>query len=469
MPTAQTKTVALFASKLGYQTRSFESAARRLNVQLAYVTDRCHELSDPWNDNAIAARFANPEEAAATAMQSLRQKSLDAILALGDAPAVAAAYAARGLGLVANHPAAAEACTNKFRMREVLRDAGLFDAPTNFWFRRIPLSPEPESALLGIQFPCVLKPLSLSASQGVMRANNRDEFRAAARRLSRLLERPDLQMKSPSSPREALVEEYVPGVEVAVEGILTAGELKLLAIFDKPDPLEGPFFEESIYVTPSHFSAAQQSAIRDRAIQAIRAIGLTHGPVHAEFRINERGVWPIEVAPRPIGGMCAASLSFVSSQHCPEPVPQDNSHASVVSSSESDPSLSAPISLEEVILRHTIGENIYDWQRESAASGVMMIPVPSSGILEKVTGIDEAKRVQHIMNVQITARLHDQILAWPEGSSYLGFIFAKAESPAAAEHALRQAHSKLHFQIQPTLTVEHPVSGKVFDPRNSVL
>jgi len=276
-------------------------------------------------------------------------------------------------------------------------------------------------------------------------------------------------MKSPSSPREALVEEYVPGVEVAVEGILIAGELKLLAIFDKPDPLEGPFFEESIYVTPSHFSAAQQSAIRDRAIQAIRAIGLTHGPVHAEFRINERGVWPIEVAPRPIGGMCAASLSFVSSRHRPEPDTQNNSHASVDSSSESHPSLSAPISLEEVILRHTIGENIYDWQRESAASGVMMIPVPSSGILENVTGIDEAKRVQHIMNLQITARLHDEILAWPEGSSYLGFIFAKAESPAAAEHALRQAHSKLHFQIQPTLPVEHPVTGKVFDPRNSVL
>jgi biotin carboxylase len=437
MPIAQTKTVALFASKLGYQTRSFECAARKLNVQLAYVTDRCHELADPWNDNAVAARFANPEEAAATAMQSLRDKPLDAILALGDTPAVAAAYAARGLGLVANHPAAVEACHNKFRMREVLRDAGLFHAPTNLWFRRIALSPEPESALLGIRFPCVLKPLSLSASQGVMRANNRDEFRAATRRLAHLLERPDLQMKNPSSPREALVEEYVPGAEVAVEGILIAGDLKLLATFDKPDPLEGPFFEESIYVTPSRLSAPQQSAVQDCAIQAIRAIGLTHGPVHAEFRINERGVWPIEIAPRPIGGMCAASLAFVALRN------------------------SEPIALEELILRHAIGENISDWHRASAASGVMMIPVPASGILEEVTGIDEAKRVPHITDVQITARLHDEILAWPEGSSYLGFIFAKAESPAAAAHALREAHSRLHFQIQPTLPVEHPVTGKV--------
>ena len=434
------KTVALFASKLGYQTRSFESAARKLNVQLAYVTDRCHELSDPWNDQAIAARFANPEEAAATAMQSLRDKPLHAILALGDAPAVAAAYAARGLGLVANHPAAVEACRNKFRMREVLRDAGLFHGPSSFWFRRIPLSPEPESALLGIQFPCVLKPLALSASQGVMRADNREEFREAARRLARLLERPDLQMKNLSSPREALVEEYIPGAEVAVEGILIGGELKPLAIFDKPDPLEGPFFEETIYVTPSRLSSQQQSAILDRATQSIRAIGLTHGPVHAEFRINDRGVWPLEIAPRPIGGMCAASLAFSSAQY------------------------SEPIGLEELILRYAIGEDISTWQREHSASGVMMIPVPASGIFDQVDGVEEARVTADVTDVQITARVHDEILAWPEGSSYLGFIFAKAESPAAAEHALRQAHGKLHFQIHPTLPVKHPVTGKVLDP-----
>jgi biotin carboxylase len=440
MSIAPTKTVALFAAKLGYQTRSFESAARKLNVQLTYVTDRCHELSDPWNDQAIAARFANPEQAAATAMQSLRDKPLDAILALGDAPAVAAAYAARGLGLRASHPAAVEACLNKFRMREVLRDAGLFDPPTNFWFRRIPLSPEPESALLGIQFPCVLKPLSLSASQGVMRANNREEFREAARRLAHLLDRPDLQMKNPSSPREALVEEYIPGVEVAVEGMLIDGELKLLAIFDKPDLLEGPFFEETIYVAPSRLPSQQQSAILDRATQSIRAIGLTQGPVHAEFRINDRGIWPLEVAPRPIGGMCAAALAFSSTQY------------------------SEPIGLEELILRYAMGEDISAWQREHSASGVMMIPVPTSGIFDRVDGVDEARVTADVTDVQITARVHDEILAWPEGSSYLGFIFAKAESPAAAEHALRQAHSKLRFQIRQTLPVEHPVTGKVLDP-----
>lgn len=433
MTTSQNKRVALFASKLGYQTRSFETAAQKLGVRLAYVTDRCHELSDPWGDQAIAARFANPQEAAATAMTALRGKSIAAILALGDAPAIAAAHAARGLGLAGNHPAAVEACHNKFRMREAFRDAGLL----NPWFRTVPLSLQPEPALLGVQYPCVLKALSLSASQGVMRANSHDEFRDATRRLARLLDRPDLQMKSASPVREALVEGYISGVEVAIEGILIDGELKLLAIFDKPDPLEGPYFEETIYVTPSRLSPQQQDAIGISATQAVRAIGLSHGPVHAEFRINERGVWPIEVASRPIGGMCAATLTFAPQRHA------------------------ECIGLEELILRYATGEDISVWHRESVGSAVMMIPVPSSGIFEQVSGIDQAKEVSHVTGVEITARLHDTIVAWPEGSSYLGFIFAKAEHPADAERALREAHGRLHFQIRPPLPVEHPVTGKI--------
>lgn len=438
MSAPQHKTVALFASKLGYQTRSFESAAHRLGVRLAYVTDRCHELSDPWGDRAIAARFANPEEAAATAIQALRQLSLDAILALGDAPAVAASYAARGLGLSGNHPAAVEACRSKLRSREVFREAGLLTP----WFRNIPLSPEPEPALLGIQYPCVLKPLSLSASQGVMRANNREEFREAIHRLQNLLKRPEILTANPSAAAAALVEEFIPGVEVAVEGLLVDGELKLLAIFDKPDPLEGPFFEETIYTTPSRLSAVLQQEIARTATDAVHALGLTHGPVHAEFRLNDRGVWPIEVAPRPIGGMCAAALCFASYQH------RDSI---------------GQIGLAELILRHAIGDDISSWQLEPQASAVMMIPVPSSGVLRQVDGVDSASRVRHVTNLQITARLHDTILAWPEGSSYLGFIFAKAENPAEAEHALREAHGHLRFYIEPSLPVEHPVTRKVLN------
>jgi biotin carboxylase len=427
------KSILLFASKLGYQTRSFDAAARRLGVRLVFVTDRCHELSNPWGDDALAVRFDAPEHAAGRALQEFRKRHFDGVVALGDRPTIAAAYTARGLGLAANHPVAVEACHNKLRMREVFREAGL-PSP---WFRAVALTPEPEPALLGIKYPCVIKPMSLSASQGVMRADNRDDFLAAISRLKHLFERPELRWQREGDFSQALVEDYIPGEEVATEGVLIDGALKLLTIFDKPDPLEGPFFEETIYVTPSRLSAQQQEAILRSAENAARAIGLAHGSMHAEFRINERGVWPVEIAPRPIGGLCARSLEFCSPEH---------RHL---------------ISLEELILRHAIGEDISSWQREELASGVMMIPVPTSGTLESVSGIEDARHVRGVTEVEITARMRDTILAWPEGSSYLGFIFAKAETTNDVEDALRSAHSRLRFNIRETLPVEHPITGKI--------
>jgi hypothetical protein len=426
------KAVLLFASKLGYQTRSFDAAARKLAVRLVFVTDRCHELANPWGDDALAVRFDAPEHAAGRVLSEFRKRRFEGILALGDRPAIAAAYAARGLGMPANHPAAVEACHNKLRMREVFREAGL---PTP-WFRAVPLSPEPEPALLGIRYPCVLKPLSLSASQGVVRADNREEFAAAAARLTRLFAEPDMRLQRESDFTQVLVEEYLPGVEVALEGLLIDGVLKPLAVFDKPDPLEGPFFEETLYLTPSRLSPAQQAALERAARQAVRAIGLTHGPVHAEFRINDRGVWPIEVAPRPIGGLCARALEFRSPG-------------------------SEAAGLEELILRQAIGEDVSGWRREESASGVMMVPVPRSGILEAVEGVEEAAHLPLITGVQITARIHDRILAWPEGASYLGFLFAKAGSAGEVEQALRAAHARLRFTIREPLPVEHPVTGRL--------
>ncbi len=300
------KRVLLFASKLGYQTRAFNAVAEKLGVELVFVTDRCKRLEDPWNDRALSAHFETPEAAARSVIHSLEGPAIDGILALGDRPTPAAAHTAKGLGLAFHHPASVEACRNKNRMREVFRAAGL-PVP---WFRTVPLRPLPEPSLVGISYPCVLKPLSLSASQGVVRANNRDEFVAGASCLKHLLDSAEIRATREPNLDQMLVEGYLSGKEVAVEGLLTEGELRTLAIFDKPDPLEGPFFEETIYVTPSRLTAAQQQAIENSCLNAVRALGLTHGPVHGEFRLNEDGVWPIEIAPRPIGGMCARALRF---------------------------------------------------------------------------------------------------------------------------------------------------------------
>src|SRR5256714_11323727 len=300
------KRVLLFANKLGYQTRSFDEAARKLRVELVFVTDRCHQLEDPWGDRAIPVHFELPEAAAYTAMEAVRSdgQGLDGGLALADRPAVAAAYVARGLGLQYNHPAAVEACRSKLRMREVFRDAGL-RVP---WFRAVALQPAPEPALLGVTYPCVLKPLSLSASQGVIRANNREEFLAASAQIQRVLNSPEIVSIHETNRDQILVEGYIAGTEVSVEGLVTDGALRILAIFDKPDPLVGPYFEETIYVTPSRLPDSQLRAVERCAAETVRALGLSHGPVHAEFRINDEGVWPLEVAPRPIGGVFARPL-----------------------------------------------------------------------------------------------------------------------------------------------------------------
>jgi biotin carboxylase len=429
------KKVLLFAGKLGYQTRSFDEAARKLGVHLLFVTDRCHQLEDPWGDRAIPVHFESPEAAAYTVMETVRSQKdeVDGILALGDRAAVAAAYVARGLGIPYNHPSAVEACRSKLRMREVFRDAGL-RVP---WFRAVNLQPAPEPALLGISYPCVLKPLSLSASQGVVRANNREEFLAAVTQIHRVLNSPDILSIREMNREQILVEGYIPGAEIAVEGLLSDAVLRVVAIFDKPDPLVGPYFEETIYVTPTRLMESQRQALEHCATEAVRALGLTHGPVHAEFRINEDGVWPLEVAPRPIGGLCARALRFASTD-------RGNS-----------------IGLEELLLRHAAGLPGSNAPRESDASGVMMIPVPRSGVLEKVDGEEAARAVANICDLQITARLHDFIAAWPEGSTYLGFLFARAETPGAVEKALRAAHEKLRFTLRERLPVEHPATRRM--------
>jgi hypothetical protein len=282
----------------------------------------------------------------------------------------------------------------------------------------------------------------LSASQGVMRANDHEEFLQAAARLGKLLNSPELRANAGKEIDRILVEGYLPGKEVAVEGLLTEGTLKILAIFDKPDPLEGPYFEETIYLTPTRLPGRLQKEVERCTLAAAQALGLSHGPIHAEFRINEEGVWPIEVAPRSIGGLCARALRFRIEDE------------------------REPIGLEELLLRHALELPVRGAKREESSSGVMMIPVPKSGILERIKGEEAARTMKGITELIITARLHDYIAAWPEGSSYLGFIFARGKEPAEVEASIRAAHKKLAFSIVPRLPVEHPASGRFIGEPN---
>jgi len=415
--------VLLLATTTGYQIRAFSDAAARLGVELSFASDRCRELDDPWADGAIPVRFEDIEASVAAARAALGAAP-DGVLAVGDRPVPLAARLAEAWGLPGHPAAAAAASGHKLATRRALEAAGL-PVP---WFAELPDAADAGAVAATLPFPVVVKPLSLSGSRGVMRADDPRQFLDAVRRLRRLLEAPDVRQDHGATRRSALVEAFIPGREFAVEGLLDRGVLRVLAVFDKPDPLDGPFFEETLYVTPSRADEATRRAIADGVARAAAAIGLRHGPVHAECRVNERGVYVLEVAARPIGGLCARALRFTA------------------------PS-GALVPFEEVLLRHAIGEDVSAYAREPAASGVLMIPVPARGIYRRVAGTEAAGRVPGVTDVRITAKPDALLEPLPEGRSYLGFVFATADDPGAVERALREAHAALAFTIDPELPV----------------
>ena len=408
--------ILIVAATTGYQTRLFADAARRLGMDVTLATDRCHVLEDPWGDHAVPVRFDDPYSAVETIETIAQAAPFDGILAVGDRQAFLAAILADKLGLPYNSPASVEAARNKFLTRQRFLAAGL---PVPRFFR-LNIAEDPVQASEESPYPCVLKPLGLSASRGVIRADNPAEFRAAFQRIGALLARPEIQVLREEQNQYIQVESFIGGQEYALEGVLTAGRLKTLAVFEKPDPLNGPFFEETIYLTPS----AIQPAIQQATEKAIRAVGLTHGPIHAEARYDGRDVWVLEVAARPIGGLCAKVLRF-----------------------------DGGMPLEELLLRHAAGEDIAHIQREPCASGVMMIPIGRGGIYEGVEGLDSASEIAGVEEIAITAKIGQTMEPLPEGASYLGFIFARGKAPEDVERSLRNAHARLRFQIAGKLPV----------------
>jgi biotin carboxylase len=414
--------ILLLSTTTGYQLRSFDEAAVRVGVELIFATDRCHQLDDPWRDRAIAVRFHEEPQALEAIVAEAARAPFHGILAVGDRPTLLAARAAARLGLPGNPADAAAASGNKREARVRFDRAGL-SVP---W--HLAVSVRADATLLAhdaqVEYPCVLKPLGLSGSRGVIRADTPDEFVAAFHRIRMLLDRVDVRAVRTDSDDVLLIEGFIPGREVAVEGVLTNGALQIFAIFDKPDPLDGPFFEETIYVTPSSLGATTQVKLAAAVQQATNALGLRHGPIHAECRISSGWIVVLEVAARPIGGLCSKALRF-----------------------------DGGLSLEEILLRHAIGEDISGRWRESSGSAVMMIPIPKRGILKTTDGEALARAVPHVEDVIITAKRDQLLEPLPEAGSYLGFIFARAASPAAAEAAVREAHRRLSFSIEPAIDV----------------
>lgn len=415
-PVGSTPRVLLLLTARSYRGEAFAQAAARLGIEVVPVVDMEAPLAAHWG-YPLGVDFNRPALAVQAIADYAAQHPVSALLAVDDSGVVPAAAAARQLGLPHNDPEAAAAARDKFVMRTLMAAAGV-PCPV---FRRFAFTADPAMVSRQVDYPCVIKPLNLNGSRGVMRADSPAEFMTAVARLARIL----AQEPPGAVCTHYLVEDFIPGREVALEGLLDQNKLTVLALFDKPDPLDGPFFEETIYVTPSRLPDDVQAAIADCAARAAHSLGLQMGPVHAELRVNDRGPWMLEVAGRSIGGLCGQTLRFDADQ-----------------------------SLEELILRQACGLPILSTQRSGRASGVMMIPIPQAGNLRSVGGVDAARAVSGVEEVTITARLHYPLLPLPEGDSYLGFIFARGETPAEVEASLRAAHACLHFEVVPEFSLE---------------
>jgi biotin carboxylase len=409
------KRVLLLMSPATYRAGAFLSAARSLNLEVVVGIDLPETLSEYWHV-PLGLDFANPDASLHTIIEFHTKHPIHAIISVDDSATELAARAGTAIGLAHNSPHAAEAARDKLLMRTLMSTGG---APCPI-FHPFLLNNDPDAIASQVTYPCVVKPLRLSGSRGVIRANNREEFSIAFNRLKRIL----LSEGNSEHETSILVEDFIPGFEVALEGLLTNSQLKVLALFDKPDPLDGPFFEETIYTTPSRLPASVQEDIARCVATAAASLGLREGPVHAELRVNGQGPWMLEIAGRSIGGLCSTILEFGSG-----------------------------MCLEELILRHAIGYEISSIEREKYAAGVMMIPIPSTGILKAVRGVEEAQKVPLITGVEITAKLNYPLVPLPEGASYLGFIFARGETPASVEDAIRTAHKLLKFEVRREILV----------------
>jgi biotin carboxylase len=393
----------------GYVNQDFIAAAARLNIELVACADYCHQLAPGWGlPPLMSVPFDRPAIALPQVLRALTQP-VDGVLAADDRGLALAAQLRVALKLPGNSPEAVATLTDKLHFRRLQQAIGLPHP------KFVSVLGDDANAAASLGFPLVVKARRLNASRGVIRADDEAQLARALKQARRIQAR----VQRDAGELGLLVEQFIPGFEVALDGVLAHGVLQVLALFDKPDPLDGPFFEETIFVTPSRLPAATQRDLAGAVTQACVAAGLTEGMIHAEARINAAGVWLLEIAPRGIGGLCGRVL---------------------------DATLG--MTSAEIVLRHAVGLPLPE-QAHAVAAGVMMIPIPLSGILQGVDGIDAARSVPHITGIEITASAGQLVAPPPEGAGYLGFVFSRAATAQEAESALRTAHAALAVRIQP--------------------
>jgi biotin carboxylase len=393
------------------------NAADKLDLKILVVTDNSQVFSDQFPDNIITMNFDHWTEKLDEISEWSDRFNLMAVIGVDEESILLAAIFSQYLGIEHNSIESVMRTKNKLLMRFELKKARM-NCP---WFRSFSIEKLPDDIIEEINFPCVIKPTFLSASQGVLRVNNEQEFKEGFQILTDLLSQKKIKKRGGEEANYIMVEEYIPGNEVSIEGIVSQGKLKILAIFDKPEPLEGPTFEETIFVTPTTLSGSMQSSLYETAQQAMETLGIVKGPVHIEVRINSNGNYILECASRSIGGMCSKILEF-----------------------------QGGMSLEELILRSSLGRNIEKSNLSDTAKGVMMMPIKNSGKLKEMRGVEEAISVDGITDLQITIKPGEMLDPLPKGDRYLGFLFAEGKNQEMVIKDLKNAWSKIEVVTEDT-------------------
>lgn len=399
-----------------YRASAFLEASKKLEISTIIGTDQPDILGHLNPGSSINLDYSKNNDSKKKIIEHINKFPIHGVLAIDEETLILGAIVADSLGLICHSMESVSTTRSKYELRKVLSEDGL----RNPEFKLISSEENPKLISKSISFPCVMKPTYLSGSRGVIRANNEKEFTNAYLRIKNILDEPEAIIRGKDEAKMLLIEEYIDGIEVAVEGIIVNGEFLPLTIFDKPEPLDGPFFEETLYVTPSRLPKSLQEKILEETKNASNAIQLTNGPVHAELRIDRNGdPWVIDIASRTIGGKCSRAIKF-----------------------------SDGITLESIILSHVLGKKLPNIVPISSSSGVMMIPIPKSGVLKEVLGKEDALAIEGIEEIEITIPLGDKIVQLPEGDRYLGFIFASSKKSNETIEILKEAHKNLKFEIE---------------------
>ena len=411
--------VILIIPSASYRTGPFMNAIRKLDLKVLVISDKSQVFSGKYPDNLIIINFNHWKDKSVEISKWAKNNGLKAVIGVDEESIVLAANLSNFLNVDHNSIESVLLTKNKYLMRTELKKTGLCSP----WFKIFSIYESSNKIINEISFPCVIKPTFLSGSRGVMRVNTKKELSEGIKTLNELLSLDELRKRAGKQSDYIMIEEYIPGKEVAIEGIVSEGKLTMLAIFDKPELLEGPTFEETIIVTPSVLTKKIQYSLLETLQVVVKALGIVKGPVHAEARINRNGNYILECASRSIGGLCSKVLEF-----------------------------QGGISLEELILRSYLGRNIEKSKLIGNARGVMMMPTEKKGILKEIGGVKDALVVNGVTDLQITVKPGEKLQPLPKGDRYLGFIFAEGNNQEFVINALKNAWSKIEIVLENDLS-----------------